>query len=1678
MVAALCYVQNILNGPVARAIMAVAVVGVGWLFLLGGASWTTVLMFTVASSLVFGGIELANIISGNSLSCQVISKAKEKYEEIVYNKGICGINRIPIYKSGQTWLACSMDNINNVPANVSSSVANHCITTVDNNTYLDTAYDPRTMVYKTVVLSSCQDGYMKRDPNIYLEYACNKDKNDIGYFTGHSANENNMKAGECVQACSASSISSTLNRNNLQAIYNNEGGYSLLNGWSQDFSNGTYYAAGTKLAVECKNGYMAYLRNADGTETPCTGGNCSGNIECGRDDELGIFGPSIFCRRACSSTPYKDIDVNVKKFGRYDDEIYSEITEANPLFIENNKVIIKECAAGYALEYGKEGLILDCKESEWWADKGGSKCYKTCSKSAIADALTGDSWLGCDADGKCNRDISNQEIFALGETIQATGRCSTGYSISGDGEDYAKYVCGPQGAWEEIGGRSCKPNCRTADYENNNLPGAAYTTLWKNLKTNSTAKELTIENGTKINAHQCVNSYNVSPDNPTIYICKNGKFEYYGGPSDEYCRQGCLFKDLKQLPYVDVDEKYDLTDSVALWVQSSGTAGLSLTVEENGKKEYKSKIDMNKAADYNRYAHLNDYYKIFECNSGYDTATHIEDSVLVAQCVAGGKWNIVANNWNACRAAPRCYEYLNATGNTITTNLEIDTKNDSIVQFVLIGGPGGGNRNHAGGFGGLSCGSMLITPSQSRTIAVTVGGGGNPGDTNTGTGGYNGGGDGGKVIGASCSATTYRGGSGGGGASDIRYGGNSLADRIIVAAGGGGASGQDSAAGLVLTGYRGGGEVGEGGDSSTPNGIGGSSDKTSYPSHANNMFLTEGVEGFGGHGTVYNSTVDSCFSGGGGGGGGWFGGSGGVGGGGGGSGYVSPDHFLPDTIVTKTLENGPTTSGLIRICHGDWYRQTNPCDLDPEDPETWKVNGGITNNKKECLAPAASKRDVTEPSRICSAASLRTFMANNHLHLPDALSSKLPATYYRDMTIRQACQDGYVIRDAGDKTAVEIKCRGNNSWSLESGRCTRQACYEYNFIGAREKVTIEAGAEDLTLMTWGGQGGGTNNTGAQGGYAKVAWIGEITTAREFGVEVGNRGLRDEFGTGGGGRGVWSGTTHRGGGATSISISEGNSTCNGNDPRILVVGGGGGGNSGGVGGGANLAGGNGSNANGAKGASITAGGAGAGGQAALNGSCGQGGNNDVSEGFGGGGGYYGGGAGINGGDAGGGSGYANTNMVQVKSTVSGKKSGAGFARICVGGHPACNDETGTRNTACELKTYSCSNTQNAIVNNTGGVDLHINYPTSGTTSAGVSVIYGCATGYSGSVILGCAMDRWKVLRGICYKNCSALPANPTGGTWSGNLTHNSTATLTCGSGYTISGNTSVVCDSGSWTPAPGTCYRNCTSPTAITGGSWSSNAANHGNSVTASCNDGYTKSGSRTATCSNGGWIYSGTITCYKNCTMPANPTGGSWSGSLTHNSTITLTCGSGYISSGNTSLKCNNGSWNVTPGTCNPANCTMPTNPTGGSWSGNTTNGSTITMTCNSGYTLSGTRTATCTNGSWTYSGTAVCVQGGCSGRPTTIAGSNLCNSTSCTYGMSSSGQFVNGVKYNYSWPSSLDTNTISTNGTIIDAYCSTDYTETSDGGDCTVADCGGSVWTHYYYCKDGVWKRVGTCRK
>ncbi|XP_077866096.1 P-selectin-like [Saccoglossus kowalevskii] len=146
-------------------------------------------------------------------------------------------------------------------------------------------------------------------------------------------------------------------------------------------------------------------------------------------------------------------------------------------------------------------------------------------------------------------------------------------------------------------------------------------------------------------------------------------------------------------------------------------------------------------------------------------------------------------------------------------------------------------------------------------------------------------------------------------------------------------------------------------------------------------------------------------------------------------------------------------------------------------------------------------------------------------------------------------------------------------------------------------------------------------------------------------------------------------------------------------------------------------------------------------------------------------------------------------------------------------------------------------------------------------------------------------------------------------------------------------------------------------------------------VTFTCYDGYSLIGPSELTCqSNGGWDpdIPYTPTCQRQCNDPESPENGGHDGSYPYTSytTVNFNCNTGYTMVGSSSRTCTNGMWDGANPSCRLA-CGQVTPPTHGEVSPNPRDGyyeagTIVTFHCDDGYTVSPRSEITCsTFGNW-----------------------------------------------------------------------------------------------------------------
>ncbi|XP_078692055.1 E-selectin-like [Branchiostoma floridae x Branchiostoma belcheri] len=143
-------------------------------------------------------------------------------------------------------------------------------------------------------------------------------------------------------------------------------------------------------------------------------------------------------------------------------------------------------------------------------------------------------------------------------------------------------------------------------------------------------------------------------------------------------------------------------------------------------------------------------------------------------------------------------------------------------------------------------------------------------------------------------------------------------------------------------------------------------------------------------------------------------------------------------------------------------------------------------------------------------------------------------------------------------------------------------------------------------------------------------------------------------------------------------------------------------------------------------------------------------------------------------------------------------------------------------------------------------------------------------------------------------------------------------------------------------------------------------------VTFTCNPGYVLNGAASTLCQNDGTLTNPVPTCTPvQCPSLTAPTNGAVSpaGAVSYPNSVTSTCNSGYTRNGAAAATCQaDGTWSSPVPTCTPVQCPALTAPANGAVTptGAVSYPNGVTFTCNTGYVLNGAAAATCqADGTW-----------------------------------------------------------------------------------------------------------------
>ncbi len=627
-ISGMCYVYKIMNSNLTKALGAAFVMGTGWLFFFGGIkSWHYVLSLSVGVTLIFGGVELANIISRNDYTCTKVIENSDKDE----NTGIGAsakttytIREIDIFSPGQEWKICDKDITNLNLANCES---------IDENDEISVDDD------RDLVLFKCQYNYAKLLDNVYLKYRYNKADKLAGSFilvnsmnTSSTGADSILEQLKCKPSCNLSKLNELLGIYQAETNKTNKGEIVILDN-SGKIKEEKYVTMGTKIDLNCLNG----LEERDENDKP----NKSGLIAICNNGEFEIKGS---CKGKCNLEDYKEKNI-FTEWQKYNTETKTWVDSKDNIFLYGDKVRIKTCNEkdGYAFETNltssgenvlsdNDKLVIVCSSignsGVWIPKAGGKSCSKFCRLNSYIHYSENVWRKNCNILDGCTEDLKNGEIlFKAGSKLGVVDCTDKSIYSLDTSKKTLRITCNDSKEWEEDNGTRCLKKCNPdkikfydyADDWNLCIEGKCSIVKFEKigeLKNGDTIQQLTCKRGYDFN----------DKEKSTIFSCNDGKFDRLNNYYDEICMPKCYLKLLG-----------DFDNSSYTWIETDKNGNIltpqnKIKVEEMGEKEKSS------------YTH---YFALNECKEGFEkvdytteSSTGIDNKSTIIYCNEYDTWQV------------------------------------------------------------------------------------------------------------------------------------------------------------------------------------------------------------------------------------------------------------------------------------------------------------------------------------------------------------------------------------------------------------------------------------------------------------------------------------------------------------------------------------------------------------------------------------------------------------------------------------------------------------------------------------------------------------------------------------------------------------------------------------------------------------------------------------------------------------------------------------------------------------------------------------------------------------------------------------------------------------------------------------------------------------------------------
>jgi type IV secretory pathway VirB2 component (pilin) len=561
-VSSMCFIHELITGTVSKIIMSLFVVGTGFMMITTGGfdPVKTLFPFCIAIALLYGGFELADVISGNRYNCKNLENYGDVENGVISNRGICSVSYIPQYSVGQVWKKCVSSGGNG---------SSYTCETIVNSTV-------EIAVNDVVILDQCEDGsYRSLSADRNLRYKCMLE-GELGRFEILAEDRNNIDV--CKKYCSPKTVANffTASETNLATIRAISTDNSVLSNVTTTnvprikVLSGELVSGANKglkeasvIAIKCTDGALEYDQNGNVRSVENSGqvkAKCNGGI-------ISVIDGS--CKLGCkiSSLASNKYTSQWKSCGRLNE--LSIVTNTPCIILQNNESVANSivesgrilqtnaCVEGAGVSNNAKRSVFKCDNGVWSyvaafdtlnnayversedpnTDKNTS-CEKPCSLPLLSMSHHVSDFTAKTKTSSSFSSVALNALFYKNDLVSISS-CTEGYKLKTENRCGTtvprprEFLCF-DGNWTEIDNK--KETCRLY-CDNNDLD---------TLRTQQHVKEWTLfsdvsANSVCNNAKYTVSAGGFVPENAIIY-----PDEYIRGTG---CEEGYGIIDVNTLPY-------------------------------------------------------------------------------------------------------------------------------------------------------------------------------------------------------------------------------------------------------------------------------------------------------------------------------------------------------------------------------------------------------------------------------------------------------------------------------------------------------------------------------------------------------------------------------------------------------------------------------------------------------------------------------------------------------------------------------------------------------------------------------------------------------------------------------------------------------------------------------------------------------------------------------------------------------------------------------------------------------------------------------------------------------------------------------------------------------------------------------------------------------------------------